>query len=160
MYTYEKFILRIFPWFLIIVAIIFAFTELYKEAIIAGLFGIILSFSFSGFIIDPDGMRIKKYDRFLWFYIGSWKPIVNPLYITVVRIRVSNKRNSPLPFPTPDSGKGGLTFKMNLILDDKERYIALANGKRYEMLTEGIKIARLLKIKLLDHTTSKKKWYV
>jgi hypothetical protein len=47
---------------------------------------------------------------------------------------------------------------MNLVVAGKERYIALTRGSKQEMLEEGLKIARTLNIKLLDHTTSEKRW--
>lgn len=159
MYSYEKFNLRIFPWFLLILCIVFAFTELYKEAIISGALGVIFAVSYSGFNIDPEGMRYRLYDKFLWFYIGTWRPIVRPMYVTVVRIRLSNSRNSPLPFPTPGNTKQSLSYKLSIVVDDRTRFIPLVNGKREDMLTEGLRIARLLHVKLLDHTTSEKRWF-
>ena len=60
----------------------------------------------------------------------------------------------------PGEGKSTRTYKLNLVVDGKERYISLARGRRLAMLDEGLKIARLLRIKLLDHTTHEKRWLV
>ncbi|MEX0987239.1 MAG: hypothetical protein WD052_07155 [Bacteroidales bacterium] len=158
MYTYEKFNIRLFPWFLLILGIIFTLSKMYIEAGISGSIGAISAISFSGFNIDAEKSLIRKYDRFLWFYIGGWREIPKPLYVTVVRIKLSGRRVSPLPLPMPESGKASRAYKLNLVVDGKERYISLTYGNRLAMLEEGMKIAKILNIRLLDHTTSEKQW--
>lgn len=160
MYSYEKFAIRLFPLFLLILGIFFTFTAMYIEAGIAGTIGAIFSLSFTGFKIDANKRLIRQYDRFLWFYLGKWKPYPTPLYVTVVRIKLSGRKDQPLPLALPGDGKSALSYKLNLVVESKERYISLARGKRLAMLDEGLKIARLLNIKLLDHTTSEKRWLV
>jgi len=160
MYTYEKFNVRLFPWFLLVIAVVFTFSGMYIGAAISGIPGAVTAFSWTGFNIDPETKRIRQFDRFTWFYIGSWKPIPQPLYVTVVRIRVSGVRNLPIPMATAQEGSSSTTYKLNLVINSRERYIPLARGKRMIMLEEGLKIAKLLNIRLLDHTTSEKHWLV
>ena len=160
MYTYEKFNLRLFPSFMLILGIVFTFTGKYIEAGIFGTFGAVFSISFTGFKIDPQKYLIRQYDRFLWFYFGKWRPFPKPIYVTVVRIKLSGRRDQPLPLVPPTEGKSSRSYKLNLVVEGKERYISLARGKRLLMLDEGLKIARILHIKLLDHSTPEKRWLV
>lgn len=152
--------MRIFPWFMLILGIVFAITGMYIEAGIFGTFGAVFSISFNGFSIDSQKLLIRQYDRFLWFYFGKWRPFPRPLYVTVVSIKVSGRRIQPLPLALPGEGKSSQTYKLNLVVDGKERYISLARGKRLAMLDEGLKIARLLHVKLLDHSSHEKRWLV
>nr|MDA3822081.1 hypothetical protein [Bacteroidales bacterium] len=108
--------------------------------------------------IDPQKNLIQKYDRFYWFYFGKWQKLPPPMYVTVVRIKLSGGRNSPLPMPSAGNSKPAKSYKMNLVVDGKERYIPLTYGNQKTMLEEGLKIARTLNIKLLDHTTIEKVW--
>ncbi|MCF8225812.1 MAG: hypothetical protein K9J30_08025 [Bacteroidales bacterium] len=160
MYTYEKFNVRLFPWFLLVLGMAFTFSGMYLEAGILGTLGALLAISFTGFSIDAERMMVRRFDRFLWVYIGNWKPIEKPLYVTVVRIKLSGRRNTPLPIPTAGMGKDARAYKLNLVIEGKARYIPLAIGNRIEMLEAGLEIARLLNIKLLDHTSHEKKWLV
>ena len=158
MYTYEKFNLQLLPWFALVLAILFLFSGMYMEAGISGAIALLFSISYRGFNLDPQKGLIRQYDRFLWFYIGSWRPIPPPLYVSVVRIRLSSRRVSPMPLPTPETGKSSRTYKLKIVVEGPERYISLTHGSRIEMLEEGLKIARLLHIRLLDQTTSEKRW--
>jgi hypothetical protein len=146
------------PWFLFILGIIFAFSGMQLEAVILISAGVVFGISFTGFNIDAKQLLIRQYDRFLWFYIGSWRPIPPPLYISVVRIKLSTRHISPFPLPMPEPGKSSRSYKLNLVVAGDQRFISLTRGNRLEMLNEGLKIARLLNIKLLDHTTSEKHW--
>ena len=67
MYIYEEYNFRIISLAMAVMAFIFA---VYAEFIGAGIslvLGILLSFSYQGVLIDPEGMRYLKYDRFLRF---------------------------------------------------------------------------------------------
>jgi len=161
MYTYEKFTLRLFPIMLLAVSLVLIFIlKEYTFGGITGTFGAVFSISFNGFTIDAPGRKYRQYDRFLWFYMGSWKPLPPPMYVTVVRIKLSSRRDQASPMVGPGDGSSVRTYKLNLVIDDKSRYIPLARGKRMEMLQEGHKLAHYLGIRLLDHTTSEKKWIV
>ncbi len=158
MYTFERFNVRLFSWFLLLVGTILSLSGMYLEGALFGTPGALTAISFTGFNIDAEKSRFRKYDRFLWVYIGSWHPIPEPMYVTVVRVKLSGRRLSPLPMATADEGRSTRTYKMNLVVNGKERYIPLTYGKRTELLNEGMKIAALLNIRLLDHTTSEKHW--
>ena len=158
MYTYEKFNLRLFSWFLLVLGVVFTFSGMYLEAALFGTPGALTCISFTGFNIDAEKMRIRKYDRFLWFYFGKWRPIHSPMYITVVRVKLSSRRLTPMPLIAPETGRASRSYKMNLVVNTHERFIPLAYGNRLKMLGEGMKIAKLLDIKLLDHSTSEKRW--
>lgn len=158
MYTYEKFNLRLVPPFLVIIGTLFIATKMYIQGGLLGTIGALFSISFKGFSIDPEKMTIRHYDRFLWFSFGAWKPIPAPQYVTVVRIKLSSRRDGAIPLVLPSEGKSSVSYKMNLVVNSKERYLPLARGNRLDMLEEGLKIARLLNVKLLDHTTCEKRW--
>ncbi len=64
----------------------------------------------------------------------------------------------PLPLAVPGESKAVLTYKMNLVVGGKERYIPLAYGNRSKMLEEGLKLSEILNIRCLDHSSSEKKW--
>lgn len=114
--------------------------------------------SFKGFKIDAEKGRIKHYDRFLWFYFGRWKPYPPPQYVTVVSIKLSGKRNAPIAFVIPESGKASQSYKMNLVVEGKQRFIPLARGNRKNLLEEAMKIGELLDIRVLDYTSYDKQW--
>jgi hypothetical protein len=160
MYTYERFSLQLVPWLALILGIVFLIAGMYKEAAVATAIGLPFCISYRGFSIDAQKGLIRQYDRFLFFYIGGWRPMPPPLYVSVVRIRLSSRRVTPMPFPTPETGRTARTYRLSIVVDSRERYISLTHGKRLEMLEEGLKIARLLQVKLLDHTTSEKRWLV
>lgn len=160
MYSYERFNVRFFPWFLVLLAIIFSVSGMYIESAIFGIPGAVTSFSWTGFNIDPEKRLIRKYDRFMWFYIGNWKPIPQPMYVTVVRVKLSSSRTLPIPMPSTDEGSSSRSYKMNIVINSRDRFIPLTYGKRMELLEEGLKIARLLNIRLLDYSTSEKRWLV
>ena len=63
-----------------------------------------------------------------------------------------------MPLIAPETGRASRSYKMNLVVNTHERFIPLAYGSRLNMLGEGMKIARLLDIKFLDHSTSEKRW--
>lgn len=158
MYTYEKFNIRLMPWFLLILAVGFTFSEMYLEAVIFGTPGSLFAISFKGFNIDAENGKIRHYDRFLWFYFGKWKAYPKPLYVTVVSIKLGAKRNAPIAFVLPESGKASQSYKMNLVIDDKRRYIALTRGNRSKLIEEALKIGHLLNIRVLDYTSHEKQW--
>ena len=158
MYTYEKYNLQLFPWFLVLVGAGLAVAGMYTEAALFGTPGALTCISFKGLNVDPETRRIRQYNRFLWFYFGKWVPFSSPLYVTVVRIKLSSSRVAPLPFLVLPQGKSASSYKMNLVVDGPERYYSLTYGQRHTMMEEALKIARLLGVKVLDYTTHKKQW--
>ncbi|MDX1314868.1 MAG: hypothetical protein R3356_05145, partial [Eudoraea sp.] len=158
MYTYEKFNVRLMPWFLLLLGIVFTLTGQYIEAAIFGTPGGLFAISFKGFKIDAVNKRIRHYDRFLWFYFGRWQYYPEPMYVTVVSIKLGAKRNAPIAFVVPEGGKASQAYKMNLVVDGKQRYIALTRGSRSKLIEEAMKIGELLDIRVLDYTCHDKKW--
>jgi len=157
MYTYEKFNIRLMPWFLVLMGISFTVTGMYTEALIFGTPGGLLAISFKGVKIDPEKKRIKHYDRFLWFYFGKWIPYPTPQYVTVVSVKLSAKRNS-VAIIAPVGGKPSQTYKMNLVVEGKQRFIPLTRGNREKLLKEAMIIGELLDIRVLDYTAHEKQW--
>ena len=158
MYTYEKFNLRLMAWFLLLLGIIFTISGMYREAALFGTPGGLLAISFKGFKIDAANGRIKHYDRFLWFYFGRWQEYPPPKYVTIVSIKLSGKRNTPIPFVVPAGGKASQSYKMNLVVEGKQRFIPLTRGNREKLLEEAMSIGKLLDIRVLDHTSCEKRW--
>jgi len=158
MYTYEKFNIRLMPWFLVLMGIIFTITGMYTEALIFGTPGGLFVISFKGFKIDAEKKRIRLYDRFLWFYFGKWKPYPTPQYVTVVSIKLSAKRSQSVAIVAPIGGKPSQTYKMNLVIEGKQRFIPLTYGNREKMLKEALLKGELLDIRVLDYTAHEKQW--
>lgn len=130
---------------------------MYLEAAIFGTPGGLFIISFKGFKIDAEKGMIKQYDRFLWFYFGKWKPFSPPQYVTVVSVKLSAKRNS-IAIVAPVGGKPSQTYKMNLVVEGKERFIPLTRGNRRKLLEEAMTIGKLLDIRVLDYTSHEKQW--
>ena len=157
-YTYEKYSFRIFTLLMALMAFIFLFNSEFIGGAVCILLGILLSISYQGIKIDPIKNQYLKYDRFLWFRIGGWKSYSKPSYVTIVRINLSSSRNLPSPMVLPDDKKGAKSFKVNLVVEGKERYINICRGSKKPMTMEALKLGTHLGIRVLDFTTSEKKW--
>lgn len=158
MYTYEKYYFRLFSPLLGLMAFIFF---LYGEIIggsVSLVLGVLVSFSYQGINIDPEQKRYRKYDRFLKLHIGRWEQLSPPSYVTLVRINLSSFRNLPSPLALPDNKKSAKSYKVNLVVDGKERYIPVCRGKLQPMKEEALRLGKLLKIRVLDFSTHEKKW--
>ncbi len=131
---------------------------MYIEAAIFATPGGLFAISFKGFKIDTKNKRIRHYDRFLWFYFGKWIDYPTPQYITVVSIKLSARRNSSIAIITPQSGKSAQSYKMNLVVEGKTRFIPLTRGNRTKLIEEALIIGRLLEIRVLDYTSHEKHW--
>jgi hypothetical protein len=109
-------------------------------------------------MIDPGKKRYKKYDRFLRLTIGRWEPLSPPSYVTLVRINLSSSRNLPSPLVLPDNRKSAKSYKVNLVVDGRERYVTVCRGRLEPMRHEALRLGRLLGIRVLDYSTPEKKW--
>lgn len=157
-YTYEKYSFRIFTLLMVFMTFVFLFSSEFIGGAVCIVLGVILSISYQGIQIDPVKKQYQKYDRFLWFRIGSWKPYSKPSYVTIVRINLGRNRNLPAPMVLPDDKKGARSFKVNLVVEGKERYINICLGAKEEMTAEALKLGTHLGLRVLDFTTSEKKW--
>ena len=158
MYTYEKYYFRLFSPLLGLMALIFF---LYGEIIggtISLALGVLVSFSYQGITIDPVKQRYMKYDRFLRLRIGRWEPLSPPSYVTLVRVNLSSFRNLPSPLALPDNRKSAKSYKVNLVVDGRERYVTVCRGKMEPMREEALRLGKLLGIRVLDFSTPEKKW--
>lgn len=158
MYTYEKYYFRMFTPLLGLMAFIFF---LYGEIIggsVSLVLGVLVSFSYQGITIDPEKKRYMKYDRFFRLHIGRWERLSDPSYVTLVRINLSSFRNLPTPLALPDNRKSAKSYKVNLVVDGKERYIPVCRGKLEPMKEEALRLGQLLGVRVLDFSTHEKKW--
>jgi hypothetical protein len=157
-YKYEKYSFRIITPLLALIAFVFLGNGGYIVASIIFLLGALTAFSYQGVIIDPEKKRYMKYDRFLHFRIGGWRPLTTPSYVTLVRINLSNARNAPAPFVMPQGQKDARAFKVNLVVEGDERYISICRGTLEKMTREALRLGGVLQLRVLDFTTSEKKW--
>jgi len=157
MYTFERYNFRIFTLLLALMVVIFLVYSEFIGASVSMVLAILTVFSYQGIIIDPVKGKYLKYDRFMWIRIGQWTPLSTPSYVTIVRINLSSSRNLPSPLVMPDT-KSAKTFKVNLVVEGDQRYVAICRGSRAEMVAEAMKLGQLLKIRVLDYTTHEKKW--
>lgn len=157
-YTYEKYSFRILTLLMVLLTLFFMFSSKFLGGAICLVLGVMLTISYQGVKIDRAKQVYIKYDRFLWFRIGGWKSYSKPTYVTIVRINLSSSRNLPAPMVLPDDKKGAKSFKVNLVVEGKERYIHVCRGAKEEMTEEALKLGTYLGLRVLDFTTSEKKW--
>jgi hypothetical protein len=158
MYRYEKYYFRVFTPLLGLMTLMFALYAEYIGAAVSLIFGVLVTFSYQGTLIDQEKGRYMKYDRLLWLKIGRWEPLSTPSYVTVVRINLSSQRTMPSPLALPDNRKSAKSFKVNLVVEGKERYVSICRGRLEPMKAEALRLGRHLNIRVLDYSTHDKKW--
>jgi hypothetical protein len=158
MYTYEKYYFRLFGPLLALLALIFMIYAEYVGAAVSLVLGVLVSFSYQGVSIDREKARYMKYDRFLWLKIGRWEPLSPPSYVTIVRINLSSFRNLPSPMALPDDRQSAKSYKVNLVVEGKERYISICRGRLELMTEEALRLGNQLGLRVLDYSTHEKKW--
>jgi hypothetical protein len=157
-YRYEKYYFRLFTPLMALITLVLLIYAQYIVATITFLVGILLVFSYQGVLIDAVKKRYLKYDRFLSLKIGRWEPLSTPKYVTIVRINLSSRRTAPSPIVVPQDKQGAKAFKINLVVEGDERYISICRGSLENMVEEALRLGEHLGIRVLDYTTSKKKW--
>ncbi len=158
MYTYEKYYFRLFSPLLGLMALIFFLYGELAGGFISTALGILVSFSYQGTEIDPARHRYRKYDRFLWLKIGRWEALSTPSYVTIVRINLSSSRSLPSPLALPDNRKMAKSYKINLVVEGRERYMTICRGRLEPMKQEALRLGEFLGIRVLDYSTHEKKW--
>jgi len=157
-YHYEKYSFRIITPLMAVITIAFLANGAYTGGSVTFVLGVLLAFSYQGVIIDPVQNRYRKYDRFLNIRIGGWNTLPTPAYVTVVRINVSSNREGPVPYVVPQDKKSARSFKVNLVVEGKQRYIGICRGTLEEMIEEALLLGEKLQLRVLDYTTYEKKW--
>jgi hypothetical protein len=157
-YRYEKYNFRVITLLLALIGLVFLFNGEYIVAAICIVLAALLAFSYQGVLIDPDGQRYMKYDRFLHFRIGSWEGLSTPSYVTIVRIKLSNRRTAPSPIVAPEDKRGARAFKVNLVVEGDERFIPICHGSLEKMTDEALRLGKSLQLRVLDYSTHEKKW--
>jgi hypothetical protein len=157
-YRYEKYNFRMFTPLLTLVSVIFMIYAEYIGATISFVLGVLLVFSYQGVQIDAAKKLYLKYDRFLSLKVGRWEALSTPSYVTIVRINLSSNRIGPTPIVVPQDKKGARAFKVNLVVDGDERFVSICRGSREHMVDEALRLGQYLGIRVLDYTTSEKKW--
>ncbi len=157
-YRYEKYSFKVITPLLALMSIVFLVNGEYIGGSLCFVAGALSAFSFQGVIIDLAGQRYLKFDRFLKFRIGGWKPLPAPSYVTVVRINLASRRTGPSPFVLPQDKKGSRAFKVNLVVEGDQRYITICTGSLETMTEEALRLGNSLQLRVLDYTTHDKKW--
>ena len=157
-YRYEKYYFRMFTPLMILITVIFLIYAQYLGATITFVLGTLLVFSFQGILIDTEKKLYMKYDRFLSLKVGRWETLSTPSYVTIVRINLSSRRTAPSPIVVPQDKQGARAFKVNLVVEGDERFVSICQGSRERMMEEALRLGQYLGIRVLDYTTSKKKW--
>ena len=158
LYRYEKYNFRVITALMALIGLVFLFNGENIGAAICFVLSGLLAFSYQGVLIDADGQRYMKYDRFLKFRIGSWVELSTPSYVTIVRIKLSNRRTAPSPIVAPEDKKGVRAFKVNLVVDGDERFIPICHGSLEKMTSEALRLGEHLQLRVLDYSTHEKKW--
>ena len=157
-YRYEKFHFRMFTPLMALIMVLYLIEAEYLGAAITFTLGALLLFTYQGILIDAANKKYLKYDRFLTWKIGRWEELSKPSYVTIVRINLSSRRSAPSPIVVPQDKKGARAFKVNLVVEGDERFISICRGSRDHMVEEALKLGSHLGIRVLDYTTSEKKW--
>ena len=157
-YHYEKYSFKVITPLLALMSFIFLVNGELIGGSICFVLGALSAFSFQGVIIDPAGQRYLKFDRFLKFRIGGWKPLPAPTYVTVVRINLASRRSMPSPLVLPQDKKGSRAYKVNLVVEGDQRYISICRGSLETMTEEALRLGNILHVRVLDYTTHDKKW--
>jgi len=157
-YRYEKYYFRMFTPLMILITVIFLVYAEYVGASITFVLGGLLAFSYQGILIDAEKQEYMKYDRFLSWKIGRWESLSTPSYVTIVRINLSSRRTAPSPIVLPQDKKGARAYKVNLVVEGDERFVSICCGSLDLMTQEALRLGRYLGIRVLDYTTSEKKW--
>jgi hypothetical protein len=157
-YRYERYFFRMFTPLMVLITIICLVYAQYLGALISLVLGVLLIFSYQGTLIDLARQRYMKYDRFLSLKVGSWQNLSKPSYVTIVRINLSSRRTGPSPIIAPEDKQGARAYKVNLVVEGDERFISICRGTRENMREEALKLGSYLGIRVLDFTTSQKKW--
>jgi len=157
-YKYEKYSFKIITPLMVLLTVAFLVNGEYIGGPICFVLGVLSAFSFQGIIIDPVERRFMKYDRFLKFRIGGWKPLPVASYVTVVRINLSSRRSAPSPIVVPQDKKGVRAFKVNLVVEGKMRFIGICRGSLENMTKEALRLGEYLQLRVLEYTTHEKKW--
>jgi hypothetical protein len=143
---------------MVLMTVIFLIYAEYLGASITFVLGTLLVFSYQGILIDPVKKRYIKYDRFLSWKVGRWEPLSTPSYVTIVRINLSSRRTAPSPIVVPQDKQGARAYKVNLVVEGDERFISICRGARERMVEEALSLGNHFGIRVLDYTTSEKKW--
>ncbi len=157
-YRYEKYSFKIITPLMALLTIAFLVNGAYIGGPICFVLGVLSAFSYQGIIIDTTAQRYMKYDRFLKFKIGGWKTLPVQSYVTIVRINLSSRRSAPSPIVVPQDKKGARAFKVNLVVEDRMRFISICRGSREKMIKEALGLGEQLQLRVLDYTTHEKKW--
>ncbi len=157
-YSYEKYSFKVITPLMAVISIAFLVNGAYIGGSITIVLGVLFAFSYQGVIIDPLEKKYIRYDRFLNFKIGGWKPLPKPSYVSIVRINLSSSRSSPTPMVVPQDKQGARAFKVNLVVEGQTRYVSVCRGSLENMTKEALRLGEHLQIRVADFSTNKKKW--
>lgn len=157
-YRYEKYSFKVITPLIGLISLAFLLNGSYITGSVLLVAGGLSAFSYKGVIIDGIQSRYLRYDRILKIRIGSWETFSHASYVTVVRINLSNRRIGPGPLVMPEDQKAARAYKVNLVVEGKERYISICRGSLEEMTSEAIRLGEHLQLRVLDYTTHEKKW--
>ena len=157
-YQYEKYSFKIITPLIGLISLAFLLNGSYIAGSIILVIGCLSAFSYQGVIIDQSRHQYLKYDRFLKIRIGTWEPLSDPSYVTVVRINLTNRRIGPAPMVMPEDQKAAKAYKVNLVVAGDQRYVPVCRGPRDKMTSEALRLGEHLKLRVLDYTTHEKKW--
>jgi len=157
-YSYEKYSFKVITPMMALLTIAFLVNGAYIGGSITFVLGALFAFSYQGVIIDPLEKKYIRYDRFLNFKIGGWKPLPKPSYVSIVRIKLSSRRSAPTHIVGPQDSKEARIFKVNLVVEGRQRYVNVCRGSREKMTKEALRLGEYLQIRVLDFSTHEKKW--
>lgn len=124
------------------------------------LLGVFALYARTGFIIDFDQKRYRRYIRFFFLQFGSWEFLPEINYIAIVRVRMSTLkfRPSEVSFRQTDDSFD-IAYDVNLIFSNSnKRFQKVFNGELNEAMQLTTDLAKKMNLKIYDCSTSQKKW--
>ena len=157
-YTYERYNFRVMVLVFLLLGIFFTGEGEWIGTYVCIVFIVATANSYTGIHLDPEQGRYRKYDRFWTVRIGRWEALPPPSYVGLVRINLSNMRKGATPLITPEGKKSAKAYKVNLAVEGPKRYISICRGPFPQMRDEALRLGEYLDLKVMDMSTSEKKW--
>lgn len=157
MYIQETYKFNFLSPSFLLVGSIFAVYSKILPAGISFLLGLVFLISYHGIRIDPTNKKMQKFNRILWIRFGEWSTIQPIQYLTINRYNIRGSQAAYLA----GSERGSTvskSYKVNMVYEGKNLYVTILKGNKEKMITEALKLGKVLNCRVLDYSSHEKKW--
>lgn len=145
----------------LIIDIVLWSMQLYALGAVASVLTIVISIQPSGFIFDKENNRVKIVKGYLSLRSGKWKKLPEIKYVSLLRVKhIDNLHQTNPTLYSPKTTRSS-NYMVNLIIKEtwqRERPVRLMKTSKETAITEGLKLAEYLDLRVLDQTTHEKHW--